>query len=474
MDQLVEKYSLKGVFPYLDNITICGSSQKEHNENLEKFLAAAKEINLTYNRDKCEFNTRKLHILGYVVENGEMRPDPERLRALLDMPVPTNDKGLKRMLGFFSYYARWIQNFSQKISPLVNCDRFPLAPDAMRAFELMKQEIANSVVKSIDKSVPFVVETDASDTAIAATLNQSGRPVAFFSRTLRGSELKHASVEKEAMAIIEAVRHWRHYLTARHFQLITDQKSVSFMFDTKHSGKIKNDKIMRWKMELVCYDFDISYKPGVGNIPPDTLSRHCASVAPSIDKLKQLHNSLCHPGITRMCHFVRSKNLPYSVEDVRKINSACRQCAEVKPRFYKPPPAHLIKATQPFERLNLDFKGPLPSTNRNKYFLHVVDEFSRFDFAFPVSDMTTTTVINCLCSLFSIFSLPSYVHSDRGSSFMSAELRQFLTNKGIACSRTTPYNPSGNGQVEKFNHTIWRAITLALRSKNPYRIGRMS
>ena len=138
MDQLVEKYSLKGVFPYLDNITICGSSQKEHNENLEKFLAAAKEINLTYNRDKCEFNTRKLHILGYVVENGEMRPDPERLRALLDMPVPTNDKGLKRMLGFFSYYARWIQNFSQKISPLVNCDRFPLAPDAMRAFELMK------------------------------------------------------------------------------------------------------------------------------------------------------------------------------------------------------------------------------------------------------------------------------------------------------------------------------------------------
>ena len=68
-----------------------------------------------------------------------------------------------------------------------------------------------------------------------------------------GSELKHASVEKEAMAKIEAVRHWRHYLTARHFQIITDQKSVSFMFDTKHSGKIKNDKIMRWKMELVCY-----------------------------------------------------------------------------------------------------------------------------------------------------------------------------------------------------------------------------
>ena len=80
--------------------------------------------------------------------------------------------------------------------------------------------------------------------------------------------------------------------------------------------------------------------------------------------------------------------------------------------------------------------------------------------------MTSNTVIKALCSLFSLFGMPSYIHSDRGPSLISKELREFLTSRGISCSRTTPYNPEGNGQVEKTNHTIWRAVTLALKSKN--------
>jgi len=100
------------------------------------------------------------------------------------------------------------------------------------------------------------------------------------------------------------------------------------------------------------------------------------------------------------------------MEDVRKMTSACRICAECKPRFCKPEPFHLIKATQPFERLNMDFKGPLPSVDKNVYFLTIVDEYSRFPFAFPCSDMTAATVIDCLCQLFSVFGMPAYVHPD--------------------------------------------------------------
>ncbi len=58
-----------------------------------------------------------------------------------------------------------------------------------------------------------------------------------------------------------------------HFSLKTDQRSVAYMFDRKQGGKIKNDKIMRWRMELSGYNFDIVYRPGKENIPPDTLSR---------------------------------------------------------------------------------------------------------------------------------------------------------------------------------------------------------
>ena len=117
---------------------------------------------------------------------------------------------------------------------------------AIAAFENLKKSIAESVMTAIDEKIPFEVETDASEVAIAATLNQTRHSAAFFSRTLQGPELKHPSVEKEAQAIIESVRYWKHYLIGQHFLLKTDQKSVSYMFDQRHKGKIKNDKIMCW------------------------------------------------------------------------------------------------------------------------------------------------------------------------------------------------------------------------------------
>ena len=85
------------------------------------------------------------------------------------------------------------------------------------------------------------------------------------------------------------------------------------------------------------------------------------------------------------------------------MTSQCEECQQIKPHFFRSNDARLIKATQVFERLNLDFKGPLPSASSNKYFLTVVDEYSRFPFAFPCCDMTAKTVIQCLTQLFSIF-----------------------------------------------------------------------
>ena len=126
----------------------------------------------------------------------------------------------------------------------------------------------------------------------------------------------------------------------------------------------------------------------------------------------------------------------------------------------------LIKATQPFERLAIDFKGPLPSNTKNKYLLTIVDEYSRFPFAVPCCDISTETVIDCLVQLFSLFGMPPYINSDRGSSFISQELKMFLNSRGISSSRSTPYNPTGNSQVERYNGIIWSAVNLALANKD--------
>ena len=123
---------------------------------------------------------------------------------------------------------------------------FALSAEAVAAFEGLKKSIEESVMTAVDEDVPFEVETDASEVAIAATLNQAGHPVAFFSRTLQGPETRLPSIENEPQDIIESIRHWKHYLTGKHFSRKTDQKSVSYMFDQRHKGRIKNDKIMRW------------------------------------------------------------------------------------------------------------------------------------------------------------------------------------------------------------------------------------
>ena len=196
MMKFVDENGLEASFPYLDNVTICGKDQEDHDANLKQFLEAAKRKNLCYNTEKCIFSTRCLPIFGYIIEEGTIRPDPDRLRPLRELPIPHDPRSMSRCLGLFSYYSQWIPKFSDRIKPIASCKTFPLPPPAVEAFESLKKTIEDAVVTAIDETIPFEVETDASEVALAATLNQNGKPVAFFSRTLQGSELKHASIEK--------------------------------------------------------------------------------------------------------------------------------------------------------------------------------------------------------------------------------------------------------------------------------------
>ena len=99
----VEEENLKGVFPYLDNITICGKSQHDHSANLQAFFEVAKRRNLAFTKSKTILTTTKLPILGFEIEEGQIRPDPKRLEPSRPMQVPNNAKSLSETIRFFSY-----------------------------------------------------------------------------------------------------------------------------------------------------------------------------------------------------------------------------------------------------------------------------------------------------------------------------------------------------------------------------------
>ena len=296
-----------------------------------------------------------INILGYRVGYNSIQQDPEGLRPLQEYPPPSNPASLCRALGMFTYYAKWIPQFLDEIRPLAECVLFPRSKSALASFYSLKEKLSKVTLSAINEDVPFTVECDASDVAMSASLNQHGRPVAFMSKRLSRNNHGFPTVEKEALGIIEAVQKWGHLLSRQPFTLVTDQQSVSFMFDNRKRTKIKNTKIQSWRMELAEFSYTIQYSEGHCNVVPDSFTRvQCASIS---NNLEYIHAQLCHPGVTRLLHFVKTKNLHHSTDEVKKECSNCRICAELKPKFYKPDSSTLIRSARPMERVNINFKA---------------------------------------------------------------------------------------------------------------------
>ena len=153
-----------------------------------------------------------------------------------------------------------------------------------------------------------------------------------------------------------------------------------------------------WCLQLSEFAYDIKYKRGSDNVAADALSPN-ANLS-SVPTFTTLDNALSHPGITRFRDYVQRHKLHFSLDDVKACVEECPTCLQCKPRFVRPAKSHVVKATAPWERLSIDLIGSkIPSqTNASRYVLTAIDEFSRFPFAIPLKDITTSgrQIINCI------------------------------------------------------------------------------
>ena len=263
-------------FVYMDDIIIFSSSLQEHAKNLNQVLEKLKEAKLKIQLDKCEFFRKETQFLGHTVSEDGVRPNSDKIEAIRKWPVPKNEKEIRQFLGTLGYYRRFIKDFAKIVKPLTSLLRkdsdFIITPEIETCFAKCKQLLMlDPVLIYPDFSKEFSLTTDASDYAIGAVLSQgpigSDRPIAYASRTLNKTEERYSTTEKEFLAIVWAVKHFRPYLYGRKFKMFTDHQPLTFSFTNA------NHRIIRGKLALEEFDYELIYKPGKQNVVADALSR---------------------------------------------------------------------------------------------------------------------------------------------------------------------------------------------------------
>lgn len=269
MDNVLGELQGSNCVCYMDDIIMYSTSLQEHIENLEQVFSKLKKANLKIQLDKSEFLHREVAFLGHVITPEGVKSNPEKVKAIQSFPIPKTEKQIKSFLGLLGYYRKFIRNFSEITKPLTECLRkdrkIRLDERYIKCFEYCKQLLCKEpILQYPDFNKQFLVTTDASNVAIGGILSQgtigSDLPICYASRTLTKTEGNYSTIEKELLAIVWTIKYFRPYLFGRKFTIITDHKPLTWLFSLKEP----NSKLIRWRLKLEEYDYNIVYKT-IGN-----------------------------------------------------------------------------------------------------------------------------------------------------------------------------------------------------------------
>lgn len=278
--------NLEGVNAYLDDIVVVADSWIQHLTRLRELLERLASVGFTINLAKSAFGRGTVTYLGHVVGQGRSRPKDANIEAILQYPTPTTRKSLMRFLGMCGFYRKFCSNFAQVSSPLTDLTsqkrKFVWGPACAASFSRLKELLSSRpVLRSPDPSLPYHLQVDASDQGIGAVLLQEDpsdgvlHPVAYHSTKLKKYQRSYSTIEKECLALVEAIRKFECYLPqdSTPINVFTDHNPLVFINRMKNS----NQRILRWALLLQEYRLSIRHIKGVDNRIADTLSRDLPS-----------------------------------------------------------------------------------------------------------------------------------------------------------------------------------------------------
>ena len=275
--RMTEKFEgFPGVLIIFDDILVFSNTFEEHTARLGAVLERCSQVGIRLNKKKCKFLCDEVKYIGHIITPEGLKPDPEKIVAITQMPAPADKKGIQRFLGMVTYLARYIPNLSEKTHHLrtmlhkdkVFCWNF----EQQKAFDDLKKDLTDdTALAHYDVTKPVEIHTDACQAGLGACLLQQGKPVAYASRSLTETEKRYANIEKELLSVVFGLERFNQYVYGKHVQVYTDHKPLTpISMKPIHANPARCQRLL---LRLQKYDYKLSYKPGKDHVIPDTLSR---------------------------------------------------------------------------------------------------------------------------------------------------------------------------------------------------------
>ncbi|KAH9763915.1 Endonuclease [Citrus sinensis] len=382
---------------------------------------------------------------------------------------------------------------------------------ATKAFKIIKEKLITApVLALLDFSLTFEVHCDASKVGIGAVLRQQGKPIAYFSEKLNGAKTHYNTYDVEFYAVIQALKHWRHYLVHKDFVLYTDHAALKYLNSQDNLSHIH----ATWTTFLQQFTFVVKHTSGESNRVTDALSRRTSLLTQlhnqvlGFDTFRELYasdpyfapiledvvagfrsdyhlhdqflfksNQLCVPNSSLRLkiiselhnegHMGRDKTLalnantyfwPTMRREVYHYVETCRICqvskgAATNAGLYTPLPI----PTQPWADISMDFVLGLPRTQRGMDSIFVVvDRFSKMAHFIACKKTTDTLIVARLFfkEVYRLLGLPSSIVSDRDTRFLSHFWKTLWKLTNTRLNFSSAYHPQTNGQTEVVNCSL--------------------
>lgn len=402
---------------------------------------------------------------------------------------------------------------------------------SVKAFEQCKVSLKSAVTLSHPTAdAPLALMTDASDTCIGAVLQQKVKgdwlPIGYFSKKLSDSQRRYSTYDKELTAIYLAIVHFRSLIEGRQITVFTDHKPLIFAF-TKIGSDKEIPRRARQLLYISEFTSDIQHISGLENAVADALSRVESISCPTAIDYKELEraqkvepldtdkinsnltfqscvipstnnyvyceistgnvrpylpskfrklafniiHNISHPGIRTTRQMITKRYFwPGMNRDINQWSKTCIACQKSKVNRHTVSDLASFPPCTRFEHIHTDIVGPLPTSKHGyRYCITIIDRFTRWPEAVPVSDISADTVSRAIYEHWICrFGCPSRITTDQGRQFESDLFNALMKFVGVQRIRTTPYHPQSNGLIERWHRSLKNALTARLSTNSDW------